>query len=1282
MNISYLENLKKKPVPQKKKDITIQINVEKNEKKANAPDINISQNIQEKIEKPIEKDREVFQMNETITEKNIKKNEKEVKIVDKRNIANIDRNAILNKIKNVDVVPEETLEKKPSPFFEIPEDIPQHFEPPIAVVEKEPETTNEEKKKEPIIIKKKKKVVPKKNEPIQYTEAEEKKEDKTQYKEAEEKKEDKPQYVEAEEKKEDTKQEPPTGKKPKEITIKKRGRPAKTKTIAKIPVGEFVINDKKLGDRLPKPREKFIYKASSYYMNNRKIFIEKLNDLFKPYRKEIAEMKESVSCESRNNSQDIGLLTHQKIVRDYLNLYTPYRGLLLYHGLGSGKTCASISIAEGMKSDKKIIIMTPASLKMNFFSELKKCGDHLFRKNQYWEYVSIEGQPDLLNILSSALNLSKEFIFSKNGAWLVDISKPENFSLLSTEEQLQIDEQLDEMIRSKYQDINYNGMTKDKFKEFTKNEEINPFDNSVVIIDEAHNFVSRIVNKIKQRNSISYKLYELLLSATNSRIVLLSGTPIINYPNEIGILYNILRGYIKTWIFTVNVKTNQKINRDIILDIFENNNLKTYDYVEYSGNKLTITKNPFGFINNEKRKYTKKPKPAGGNNENHKTHILNKKNKTKKGGKKTEKNKTKKINLIELKENEKDIENSGNDKFERDLNYLNNNITFPGIDTYEGGANGNETHFELYNGVKLDPTGNISDDDFVRTIKRVLLQNDVEIMDNQTEVVYNKALPDKDDAFLNLFIEGNAQFKNQNLFKRRILGLTSYFRSAQEQLLPRFIKNERGENIHLVECEMSDYQFGVYSYARIIELEEEEKLIKQNKKKKKPEKEVEELYKIPSSYKIRSRSCCNFAFPEPPGRPLPDKKDPLDALNENAFNAVPAEFLQEADDYVDEEDVESINENESLDYRERLNQALKYMKDHSNELLSEEGLKNFSPKFLNILRNVTDENNIGLHLIYSQFRTVEGVALLKLVLEEKGFVEFKIEKNSSGQWLIKQPFHPQQKRFLLYTGTETREEKEILRNIYNGQWEYVPSSITSRLKEISENNNYGEIVKIMMITSSGAEGINLRNTRFVHIVEAYWHMVRMEQVIGRARRICSHQDLPVELRTVKVFLYLSTLSEEQLSNDKNKQLLIHDISKLDPRITLTTDEKLYEISRIKNNINEQILKLVKESAMDCSLYASTSDENLVCYGYGKINSNVFGSFPSLEEDNNQVDELNVKKEKIKLIEVTVNGVKYAYERSTGNLYDIDSYKRSKITGENLIFIGKLRINKDGKGEIV
>ena len=42
----------------------------------------------------------------------------------------------------------------------------------------------------------------------------------------------------------------------------------------------------------------------------------------------------------------------------------------------------------------------------------------------------------------------------------------------------------------------------------------------------------------------------------------------------------------------------------------------------------------------------------------------------------------------------------------------------------------------------------------------------------------------------------------------------------------------------------------------------------------------------------------------------------------------------------------------------------------------------------------------------------------------------------------------------------------------------------------------GEIIKVIMITAAGAEGISLKNTRYVHIMEPYWHPVRTDQVIG------------------------------------------------------------------------------------------------------------------------------------------------------------------------------------------
>ena len=224
----------------------------------------------------------------------------------------------------------------------------------------------------------------------------------------------------------------------------------------------------------------------------------------------------------------------------------------------------------------------------------------------------------------------------------------------------------------------------------------------------------------------------------------------------------------------------------------------------------------------------------------------------------------------------------------------------------------------------------------------------------------------------------------------------------------------------------------------------------------------------------------------------------------------------------------------------------------------------------------------------------------------------------------------------------------------------------------------GEVIKIFMITSSGAEGINLKNTRFVHIVEPYWHMVRVEQVIGRARRICSHQDLPEELRTVKVFLYLSVLSEEQKISEKNIELRIRDISRLDRKTPVTTDETLFEIASVKDKINRQILKAVKETAMDCALYAGKNkDEPLVCYGYGKIESNQFGSYPSFEQDRNEKMDLNVTETIWQASKITYKNKAYALKEDTNEIYDYESYLNAQNTGTEPILVG--RMERKGKG---
>lgn len=961
-----------------------------------------------------------------------------------------------------------------------------------------------------------------------------------------------------------------------------------------------IIGDTKIIDRVPPKDKKILLRANAYYMNNRESFINFINALYKPFKEEFQKASESLSCNRPQDAQ-FTLLTHQKVVRDYLNIHSPYRGLLLYHGLGSGKTCSSIAIAEGLKTDKQIIVMTPASLRMNYLQELKSCGDLLYKVNQYWEFIPItkDSNKSLIDTLSTVLNLSQDYIKKHGGAWLVNIKKKSNYSELTAPQKKSLDLQINEMITHRYRFINYNGLRKSHLRDLTQNGNINPFDNKVLIIDEAHNFVSRIVNKIKDPDSLSMQLYDYLLAAENCRIVFLSGTPIINYPNEVGILFNILRGFIKTWNIPLNIRTSRKINKDEMINIFKD--LQILDYLDYkpASKMLTITKNPFGFIN----------------------------------------------------------------------------VNKDGI--YKGVSN-----------FKVGTRGEVSDADFIKLVTSILNKNEIDVISSNIKVENFKALPDTLDSFKNYFINPtNNDLTNENLFKRRILGLTSHFRSATEKLMPEYNKDV---DLRVLKIPMSDYQFGIYEQARI----EERKLETANKRKA---RKGDVFNDSVSTYRIFSRAFCNFVFPPENPRPMPQDDKNMKAnldeeIDEDILDAIPVgEKIQNADGLYGADDIDILEkaeeEQQDESYPNRIRKALEFLDQNKSKILSKTGLLTYSPKFLNMLENIEDPDFRGLHLIYTQFRTLEGVGILKVILEANGFVQFKIKKNESGIWQLNIP-EKGKPTFALYTGTEEDEEKEIIRNIYNSDWDKVPSSLVSELTPISTNNLYGEIIKVLMITASGAEGISLKNTRYVHISEPYWHPVRTEQVIGRARRICSHQALPEELRTVKVFLYLMTFTEKQLESEASVQLKIQDVSKLDKSLPITSDEALYEISSIKEKINKELLKAITESSMDCALFNKPGTKDAIkCFTFGKTNPNTFSFKPSISnEESDKIGDLN--KEKItwvaEEIKIPIDGEKkiFALNRSTMEVFDIESVQQAKEFGGDPIKIGDLIKKADGKVKFV
>ena len=643
----------------------------------------------------------------------------------------------------------------------------------------------------------------------------------------------------------------------------------------------------------------------------------------------------------------------------------------------------------------------------------------------------------------------------------------------------------------------------------------------------------------------------------------------------------------------------------------------------------------------------------------------------------------------------------------------------------EGGS------FMDYNGVVLDETGNMNDTDFRKMIVNILTRNGLQTnIPSKIIPKNNTSLPDDSNEFLNTFVElDTSDMKNKHVFQKRILGLTSYFKGANDSLYPSFVPSTHDNVYHIEKVPMSVYQFGIYEKIREEEARKE-KASNRRKTKKAAQGAAEDLFQGTSSYRIGSRLACNFAMPDPPGRPQKQDGEELDDEEPDLDTEGPAkkitklkkvnkggsgdddDELQEPiaktklhimgdmvlKDIVDIEP-ESVKVADNGDYQRRISRALKEMHLRRDELLTGEGLAMYSPKLAKILDNVNREDNVGLHLIYSQFRTLEGIALMKMTLEANGYAEFKIHRVlGTNDWeIVENEEDIGKPKFALHTGTESDEEKKILLDIYNSKWEKVPAMIVGKLKEQEKENNFmGEVIKVLMITSSGAEGINLKNTRFVHLMEPYWHMVRLQQVIGRARRICSHQDLPEELRTVQVFLYMSVISDENIDMDKHKDIRLRDVSRLTNRMAsdldestmlgryvrhlenkpsvITTDQRLFERALEKDQVNTQILTAVKEAAMDCTLY-DNKDENLTCYSFGQVSTNAFGSQPTIKRELEDKDVKETETVVSSYREYTHEGTTYVQDKRTDELYNMDDYRELKAHNVTMYPIGKVVQNK-------
>ena len=121
-------------------------------------------------------------------------------------------------------------------------------------------------------------------------------------------------------------------------------------------------------------------------------------------------------------------------------------------------------------------------------------------------------------------------------------------------------------------------------------------------------------------------------------------------------------------------------------------------------------------------------------------------------------------------------------------------------------------------------------------------------------------------------------------------------------------------------------------------------------------------------------------------------------------------------------------------------------------------------------------------------------------------------------------------------------------------------------KQIITNYNTGKN-NTLLLGPAGAEGLDLKGTRSIHIVDPAWNKSKIDQVIGRGIRFGSHDALPKNERNVKVIKYQSTLPKTLF-----QKILRQKADK-------GSDEYLYELSASKQKLLDQFLKVLKKEGV-------------------------------------------------------------------------------------------------------
>ena len=229
---------------------------------------------------------------------------------------------------------------------------------------------------------------------------------------------------------------------------------------------------------------------------------------------------------------DFELSPHQLFVKNFLSLNTPYNSLLLYNGLGTGKTCSAIGVAEEMRSymkqvgiTQRIIVIASPNVQSNFktqlFDETKLKSD-----NGLWNLNTCIGSSLLKEINPTNLtDIPKEKIINQINAIINNYYVFMGYIEFAN------------YIQKKTSVAEGSGYSATEIKKIQISRIKKLFNNRLIIIDEVHNIRNADDNKNKR---IGELLMNVVKNSDNLRLLLLSATPMYNNYKEIIWLVNLM----------------------------------------------------------------------------------------------------------------------------------------------------------------------------------------------------------------------------------------------------------------------------------------------------------------------------------------------------------------------------------------------------------------------------------------------------------------------------------------------------------------------------------------------------------------------------------------------------------------------------------------------------------------------------------------------------------------------------------------------------------------------